>query len=191
MNIDIWFPVSIAHIDDVISEKENNILIKEILKIKKNNLKGGPNWASNVYNTHNTFDLRKNNKFNNLCDKVIEYVNVFSERLGSSYSHKINSSWFNCYNKNDYQEYHEHNKSIFSAVYFFKTPKDSGNLIFKDPKEPDMFPLENVKYNELSFQQCEYPSIERRLIIFRSYLSHMVKPGNNISPRITAAFNLS
>ena len=191
MHIDIWFPVSIAHVDNVISEKENNILVKEILKIKKNNLKGGANWASNVYNTHTTFDLRKNNKFNNLCNKVIEHVDVFSERLGSSYSHKINSSWFNCYDKNDYQEYHEHNKSIFSAVYFFKAPKGSGNLIFKDPKEPDMFPLENFKYNELSFQQCEYPPIERRLIIFRSYLSHMVKPGNNISPRITAAFNLS
>jgi uncharacterized protein (TIGR02466 family) len=191
MKIDLWFPVTIANIEEILSKKENDILIKEILKIKKDKDKGGSNWISDVYNTHFTFDLRTSNQFKLLCNKVTDHVNVFAKRLGSDYEYKINSSWFNYYNKKDYQEYHEHSKSIFSAVYFFKTPKESGNIVFKDPKEPDMFPLENIKYNDLSFQQCEYQPIERRLIIFRSYLSHMVRPGNNKEPRITAAFNFS
>jgi len=53
-----------------------------------------------------------------------------------------------------------------------------------------MFPLKNLKYNELSYETCSYIPKEKSLIVFQSDLWHMVEKCDNKLPRITGAFNL-
>ena len=54
-----------------------------------------------------------------------------------------------------------------------------------------MLPMKNVKkYDDLNFVNCHYNPPERSIVIFRSYIQHMVEKCNNLSPRITGAFNL-
>jgi uncharacterized protein (TIGR02466 family) len=190
LNIHKWFPTSICLIENLIEDKENKNLIKEIEKLKKITKKGGKEWKTDVYNTHETYNLHENYKFKNLCSKIKEYTINFANKLGSNADYKISSSWFNYYNKNDYQEFHIHPLSHFSAVYFFTNPKDSGKLIFKNPNGSKMFPLKNLKQNEMSYETCFYSPNERSLVIFQSDLWHMVEKCNNKSPRITGAFNL-
>lgn len=189
MVINTWFPTSICVIENLINEEENNKLILEIKKIKNKINKGGNNWQSNVYNTSGTYDLNKNIKFKNLCEKIELHTSNFARQLGSNEKYKISSSWFNYYFKGDYQEYHIHPENYFSAVYFFKNPKNSGGLVFKNPVQK-MFPLKNLKHNSLSYETCVYNPPEKTLIIFQSDLEHMVKKCNNTEPRITGAFNL-
>ena len=190
-NVELWFPVAIYKEENLISEEENAELVKYSLSLRDKIPSGGEDWYGDTYNTHGTYDLRNDIKFRPLLNLISMHVNSFAKMHNSNGIYEISYAWLNINATNTYQELHTHNAAIFSCSYYLSAPVGSGGIVFEDPKEPDMFPLENVKYNELSFQQCEYPPIERRLIIFRAYLSHMVKPGNNISPRITAAFNLS
>ena len=91
-----------------------------------------------------------------------------------------------------HQEFHTHNGNIFSCVYWVKTPTGSGNLIFEDPKCPDMLPIRKLTgENDLNRQRICYAAVERRLIIFRSYLRHMVEPCKNKSPRMSIAVNFN
>jgi|688.fasta_scaffold810042_2 uncharacterized protein (TIGR02466 family) len=189
IKIQTWFPTTIFSIENLISVEENINLIKEIYKIKKNIKTGGKNWKTDTYNSCGTYNLIKDIKFNNLIKKTEEQTLNFSKILGSNETYKVCSGWFNYYNKGDYQEYHIHPSSHFSAVYFFKNPKGSGSLIFKNPSDK-MFPLKNLKYNEFSYGTCSYNPPERSLIIFQSDLWHMVEKCKNTTPRITAAFNL-
>ena len=191
MIIDIKFPTSFYVFEDILSEKENNDLLSKIYNIKNNTKKGGENWLTDVYNTQGTLNLMENKDFENLYNNVTYHTNKFAKILESDYDYKCVEGWLNCYYKNDYQEYHTHPNYVFSAVYFFTNPENSGKLVFEHPIEPDMCGLKNItKLNTLNGYTSSYMPKPRTLIIFRSYLRHMVTRCNNIEPRITAAFNL-
>jgi len=187
MKIEKWFPTVVSVFEDVISEEENNYLIDNILKMK--NKRGGELWSTDVYNTHGTYELTKDKKFNGLNKKIELNTKQFAKELGSDDAYKITSSWYNIYYSGDFQEYHYHEDNIFSAVYFFTNPKDSGKLVFKSPIK-DMFQLKKSKTNDLTHTCAYYNLKPRSLIIFRSYLDHMVEKCYNKEPRITAAYNL-
>jgi hypothetical protein len=66
------------------------------------------------------------------------------------------------------------------------------SIVFEYPKEPDMKPLKDVKQkNNLSFTKISYPATEGGLVIFRSYMRHLVQPGINITPRISISMNFN
>lgn len=191
MSIQLWFPTSIYVKEDMFSDEDNHAFITEIENLKSKISIGGNNWNTDVYNTCNTYDLRKNKILKKLCKKVEEHTNLFAKQLNSQHNYKISDCWFNYYNKTDFQETHHHANSIFSAVYFFTNPKNCGVLSFENPIEPDMLPLKNItEFNNLNSLACNYTPLSKTLIIFRSNIRHMVSRGNNIEPRITAAFNL-
>jgi len=55
-----------------------------------------------------------------------------------------------------------------------------------------MLPITNIKErNDLTFQRVGYEAEERKLVIFRSYLRHMVEPCKNKSPRMSIAVNFN
>jgi uncharacterized protein (TIGR02466 family) len=191
MTIQLWFPTSIYVEENIVSDEENDSFITEIEKLKSKISVGGSNWNTDVYNTCDTYDLRKNKILKNLCKKIEEHTNIFAKQLNSQHNYKITDCWFNYYNKNDFQETHHHANSIFSAVYFFTNPKNCGVLSFENPIEPDMLPLKNItEFNNLNSLACNYNPLPKTLIIFRSNIRHMVSRGDNVDPRITAAFNL-
>ena len=53
-----------------------------------------------------------------------------------------------------------------------------------------MLPIKEIKTTtELSFRTCSYQPEEGTLLIFRSYMRHMVEICKNDTPRITVALN--
>ena len=79
---------------------------------------------------------------------------------------------------------------MFSAVYYVKVPEGSGNIIFEDPRMPDMLPVKNIpERNSLSFNKIGYTPAEGTLLIFRSSLRHCVQEGTNVDPRISISMN--
>ena len=189
--IQAWFPTTIYYQDRLISEEENEKCVEHIMKIKETTKKGGDGWNTDVYNTHETYQLHTDDIFKNLCATIKEKTEMFAKELGSDAEYDIDESWFNLYNKDDYQEYHYHPSSHFSAVYFFTNPKNSGNLVFRSPLEPDMLPLKNIDNNDFSWGTCFYNPPAASLLIFRSSLMHMVGRCKNETPRITASFNIA
>jgi uncharacterized protein (TIGR02466 family) len=192
MSLHYWFPTVLYIKENVFSDAENEQIKNLFFNVIKNYEKGGKNWISDVYNTLGSYNLKNDKNFNFLIEKVNENVNLFAKELQSDYTYNCDDGWINLYNAGDYQEWHTHSNSIFSAVYFVTNPEKSGKLYFENPYEPDMLPLKNVKnYNEVNSLNCSYNFKPKTLVIFRSNVKHMVQKCNNETPRITAAFNIS
>ena len=185
-----WFAQPILEVYDLISESENNILLNEIEKIQSNVPSGGEGWNASVYNTYEQYSLHDKPMFKNLINLIETHTKKFALQLGSNADYIVNESWLNCYKKGDYQEYHYHPGSYFSAIYFFKNPNNSGTTIFRSFEEPNMMPLKNLEQNDLSFNTCKYEPKNKTLIIFKSNMQHMVTQSKSDETRITAAFNL-
>ena len=64
-------------------------------------------------------------------------------------------------------------------------------VVFENPTEPDMLPIKDIKqYNDLSFKTYSFTPIQNSLIIFRSYMRHMVERQTIDFERMSVAVNL-
>jgi len=188
--IELWFPVAIYVADDLFSQQQNEIWKDCLLNLKKNKPSGGADWYGNTYTTHDSYDLREEEKFKSLLDKITDCVQEFANAHNSTGQYNCEHFWANIALEKNYQEFHTHDGSIFSAVYYIEVPEGSGSIVFNDPKQPDMLPIKNInERNHLSFIRTKYLPKAGRLLIFRSYLSHMVEPGTNSSERISVSLN--
>ena len=189
-NVDKLFPISIYRKDNVLEQEELTKLSNVCLDLKNSIPKGGDDWKTAPYNTMGTFDLRNHTAFDKIVRIVTDSVQEFGKLHGSGYEYKCTGSWFNVYNKYDGQEYHTHNQDIFSAIVYIKSPQNSGATFFKTP-----FDQRNVKnmYDVTEYNNTEvayYPN-EGGLLIFRSYIPHMVEQHKVDEERISLAFNFN
>lgn len=190
--VEMWFPVAIYSAEDIITVEQNNTLRNHCLAIQSTTPSGGVEWIGGTYNTHQTHDLHNDLQFQPVLDAVSYHVHQFAKMHNSAGTYTNNYSWMNISKAGDWQEFHTHNANVFSAVYYVSAPEGSGRILFEDPKEPDMFPVKEVQgKNQLSYTRIHYTPKSGLLLIFRSYLRHLVEPGTNIDPRISIALNFS
>lgn len=190
--IECWFPTPIYFQENLISDNYNKKLEEEVLSWPKTIPSGGTDWEGGTYTTHITHDLKDSEMFLPVIDAVTEHVNLFAQEHGSSHVYNVDHSWANIGYPGNFQELHTHDGSVFSAVYYVSVPEGSGNIVFEDPRCPDMLPVKNIKErNNLSYIKIGYPPAVGSLVIFRSYLRHMVQVGTNTQPRISLALNFS
>jgi uncharacterized protein (TIGR02466 family) len=191
MPIHFWFPTAISVEENIIPIDDIKKYSDQILDLESIIQSGGKNWNTEISNSHGTYDMINDGKFEDLISVVTDKINIFAREYGSDFSYqKPESMWYNIYRKGDYQEYHTHTDSVFSAVFYVTSPENSGRIIFENPIEPDMKPVKNIiKNNDLNYKTCHYTPDKGTLIIFRSYLRHMVEKCLNTEPRITIAFN--
>lgn len=104
--------------------------------------------------------------------------------------------WMNVYKKGDYQEIHNHMKhgASLSYCYFYKVPPDSGKLAFYNEHYRNFAatPLREA-LNLESFNISEWLFIEAKegdLVVFPSFMQHMVTQNLTDELRITVSGNL-
>lgn len=192
MIFDAFFSTTIANAK---FEKHSDIqsdLVEHCHAVKTTVKSGGEGWISNkTYNTSNgRYDLLKDSKFLPLNNWVMDMVNQYCINLGIDHSLLTSTgSWFNIYQKYDYQEKHVHPNSIISCIYILAASEQSAKVYFTTPLN-DMF---HVKYTGTQQQQttqqicCE--SIPGTLIIFPSYLPHSVERHDTDDLRISLSYN--
>lgn len=186
-----YFPQAFYVAENLLEPDYLKELQNRAYSIKDNNPSGGSNWVLRPYNTLYTYDLNKDPVFSTLLDKIEEKTFAFNKEHNSDYYYKVRDSWLNVYSKYDEQEYHCHAGSTYSAVFFLKSNNDCAKIIFENPTEPDMMPIKNLKeLNGLSFKRCLFNPIENSLLIFRSYMRHMVEKQQTDYERISVAVNL-
>jgi uncharacterized protein (TIGR02466 family) len=189
-NIELWFPTPIYIQKNLFPTSFNKEIENEILKWPNTIPSGGTDWEGGTYTTHITHDLSESKLLEPVIECVTEHVNDFAKAHNSMYEYKMEHSWANISRPGNFQEFHTHDGSIFSAVYYVTVPKGSGNIIFEDPRAPDMLPLKEIKdRNELSYVKVGYTPEVGTLVIFRSYVRHCVQTGTNVEPRISLALN--
>jgi len=190
--VEMWFPVAVYSEENVLSKEENELLKLHCLTIKNSVRSGGSEWLGNTYNTHGTHNLSTDKEFQPLLNKISYHVHQFAKMHNCEETYTSKYAWMNISEKSNWQEFHTHNGNVFSVVYYVSVPEGSGKIVFEDPKEPDMCPLKTkTNRNQLSYTRIGYTPIEGSLIIFRSYLRHLVEPGNNTTPRISIALNFN
>jgi uncharacterized protein (TIGR02466 family) len=185
-----FFPSSFYFCENLVGNDYLNLLQNKINLIKEKTDKGANNWNCDTYNTLGSYDLITDNDFFKLLNIIGHKINEFNKLHNSRATYVIKESWLNIYKKGDYQEYHHHANSTYSAVYFLKSNKECAKIFFENPIEPEMLPIRDIeKENEMTFKRCHFEPIENSLLIFRSYMKHMVEQQKSDFERITIAIN--
>lgn len=139
MKFNTFFPTIIA---DTNYEKHNDIessLVTHCTKLKQTVKSGGKGWVSkNTYNTSDgNYEIYDDAEFKQLNEWVFQNIINYCQELAIDCSNLKNSgSWFNIYERYDYQEPHTHPNSIISAIYILSAPANSAKIVFTTPINP-------------------------------------------------------
>ena len=184
-------------ISDFLDEELRKNLVKRVEECSEHwNGDGEKVWTSQKKSPKNSFNLSEHNQvkeFNILSEKVFSEVQSLADNLDLSYKVSCMQSWYNLYEKDNFQEYHLHPQCTFSSIYFCKMPEGSSPVIFTDfvkqsrslPKSGNQTFREEPMFSDTHVGDFE----ENSLVIFRSYIPHQVPIGNNNDDRITFSFN--
>ena len=103
------------------------------------------------------------------------------------------SNWVNINGRGAYNRKHTHADGInfLSGVYYVTVPKNSGSIVFFDPKQPIFHSMADMRYyGQDKLYNYTIPAKENRLLLFPCWLEHEVEPNNTDEDRISISFNL-
>lgn len=185
-----WFPTPI-YIENISDTKNlNNYLESHIVNWAKND-EGIKN--SNINGWHSKTNMHLLSEYKPLVDIINHTSNKLFKKENIKGNPIIGNMWANINPKESYNLVHSHANSIYSGVYYIKTPENCGDLILEDPRPFSHFQkIPRIDNNEKAqnFKSVNYKPIEGRIIIFPSALMHYV--GTNLSDdiRISVSFNI-
>ena len=169
-------PFSFAMLDYI----DNKALEKYILDYK-NNVKSRK--VSNEGGWQQALPKDRHPVFNDLVKSIHIASKTFRIKYGSK---KVDlQMWANINGKGHWNSLHDHVGAEISGIYYVKRPKNSGDVVFRDPRA--------ITISEQSDEQPKWmvtQPTEGSLILFPGYLEHMVKPNQSDESRISIAFNL-
>ena len=149
-------------------------------------------WFCDTYNSLQTYNLKDDQLFKPLIDLCTDSVIAFSKQYGiNSCNVSCTDAWFNVASPGNFQEFHIHNRSHFSVVYYASVVEGSGSIIFKNLQtSSDMFPLPKGDMQTTpNNTMYKYKPFNQDLLIFRSNLPHMVEKNNSSVERVSISMN--
>lgn len=177
--------------------EERETLIQTVYEIRREDEQGGqqPGKKYNVgytsYFTRNT--LQDNANFKNVVAFINEKARNFATFLKFDLQHHglvMTSFWININPKYSFHGDHIHPRAHFSGVFYVQCPKDSGDILFKDPREVRlMFPPYYAERAETNADTLQFPPKEGGLIIFPAWLNHSVSQNVSEGDRVSLSFN--
>ena len=184
-------PVWIDQINDfeVINDNLKNYIYQEREKnpdgVKKSNVKG---WHSEG------FDLKN--------ESLKRFINEISNNIGTAVKDmgwdletqlvRITNMWAIINKDRAFNERHHHGNSSLSAAYYVKAEENSGDIIFFDPRQANVF--HHPTSREANSLNCQVQSVSPKagtLVLFPSYLEHKVDENLSNEERIVVSFNIS
>ena len=154
----------------ILNEVENK---KSVIKSNR----GG--WQSELVNP-------EDENYRPLVDEIVLFVRYLNLNVKEI---KVAQLWTNVNKRNDYNIIHQHGQYHLSGTYYVKVPKNSGRILFRDPRPGA---IGNVFMNK-KFDKGEFKSLnimEGLLAIWPSYLDHLVEPSNTDEERISISFDI-
>tara|TARA_B100000963_G_scaffold217451_1_gene189627 strand:+ start:1533 stop:2135 length:603 start_codon:yes stop_codon:yes gene_type:complete len=104
---------------------------------------------------------------------------------------KINNMWAIINTGGAANLRHQHGNSTISGAYYVRAPKNSGDIVFYDPRPAAVYSHPNVKNpNLLNAQVNGISPKEGALVLFPSYLDHSVNENISNQERIVISFNI-
>lgn len=191
MNHNPLFVSLVSTCDNFITSEENDMIYEQIMSSNTSG-NGGSVWLSGDNSPDNSFGTDfcvSNEVMSSLSTKVANFVSSYQREVyQSNHRLQLDSVWYNTYVGSQYQERHNHLPNRLSAIYVVKVPDGSSPVVFSNPLLLENYPGV-IKGTPHTCSSSKYHACERDLIVFPSYLPHMVPIGKNKDPRVTVAFN--
>ena len=87
---------------------------------------------------------------------------------------------------------HQHGNSTISGAYYVRAPKNSGDIVFYDPRPAPVYSYPKAESpNILNAQVNGISPKEGALVLFPSYLDHSVNENLSNEERIVVSFNIT
>lgn len=129
-----------------------------------------------------------------VLQQALEKATEIAPRLGwdlERHNLQLCQYWANVNAPFEYNMRHNHAPNHLSGVYYVRVPENSGNIRFFDERrtktvtEPDdAFPT------DLSNSSHTFNPVEGMLLLFPSWLDHLVGQNRSDEPRVSISFNI-
>ena len=198
-----YFPTLVFSLDVPGSELLNDHLIEAIyaererdgIGVRKSNYTELGGWHSQV-------KLHKEQAFAGLVQHIDAAAAMMCRELGyhRSYRLSIGTMWSIINPPGGSNRPHIHPDCIWSGVYYVQAPRNSGRIVFVDPRTQNL--MSSVKYipdtkrPRICWTRVRYKPVAGRMLVFPSWLYHSVDPNRSKAKgrdadRVIVSFNLS
>ena len=153
--------------------------------ISKSNIKG---WHSKDFNMQEN----EPKNFIKFILPAIEQVITDMNWEKQKQSININNMWAIINTGGAANHRHQHSNCTISGAYYVRAPKNSGDIIFYDPRPAPVYTYPKaVNPNLLNAQVNGISPKEGALVLFPSYLDHSVNENLSNEERIVISFNIT
>jgi len=183
------FPTMIYIKDFPDSEKLNKYLEDHIMRWSQND-KGVS--KTNAGGWHSSTDMNQKEKYNPLTRELFNMQEEIYQKENLSRKPVLGNMWANINYPGNSNRPHLHPNSLFSGVYWIKTPMKSGNLMLYDPRPGVHTTMPNRKEGKLPSQlwrEIHYEPKAGRCIMFPAWMWHEVRTNESNDTRISVSFN--
>ena len=183
------FPTMIYIKDLPDSEKLNKYLEDHIMRWSQND-KGVS--KTNAGGWHSETNMNTKKEYNPLTTELFNMQEEIYQKEKLNRKPVLGNMWANINYPGCFNRPHIHPNSLFSGVYFIKTPQKSGNLMVYDPRPGIQMSMPSRKKEQLQpelWREVHYEPKAGRCIMFPSWLWHEVKPTQSNDIRISVSFN--
>ena len=147
---------------------------------------------TNIKGWHSTTDMDRKPEYQRLVQGLFEAQNKIYEEEHLTSEPFLGGMWANVNPKGGMNRAHQHPNSLWSGVYWIKTPKNCGQLKIDDPRSAACMTRprqKDVNKPDRLWRETHYDPIAGRCIMFPSWLMHCVDPNESNDIRISVSFN--
>lgn len=121
--------------------------------------------------------------------EIAAYMKSF--RVRREFHVNMTGLWVNSNYRDHFNMPHTHSPDFFSGVWYLKVPANSGAICFMNPVHANTYNYHNFFADECFQDSATYYCSDNDLIMFPSYVEHLVMPNESDEERISVAFNFN
>ena len=147
---------------------------------------------TNVQGWHSPTNMNELPEYQNLVRMLYECQKTIYQQEHYESEPFLGNMWANINPPGGMNRAHQHPNSLWSGVYWIKTPENCGDLKIDDPRSSAAMCRPRQKPGEMParlYRETHYKPIAGRCIMFPSWLMHCVDPNNSNDIRISVSFN--
>jgi len=176
-------------------------LTKFVFEMRNKNKKGVRHTNRGGWHSVN-IEEEPHEELKKLKKEIIQHLQMYHSKVFQGMEFKgnvvqpLSNMWVNINEKYHYNEWHVHQGSTLSGVYYIKHDgsREQGDIIFKHPNHQYIsfghWPVELVeKTNSVTSGIVNITPKSNMLLIFPSWMNHSVEANLNNDPRISVSFN--
>ena len=186
MPVEGWFytPIYYNFVNNLDSVQEELATAFDSLSFDKKT-----EWGKNTHSVSDTnFDTNiiETMKLHLFEQEIKNNVDNFLKDLGSQYNkpYRISACWFTKTKPQEHTRIHNHGYTDISGVYYFKTNKKDGDIVFLSP-----VPVSSIVFAKLQDTVSYQPEVGK-MILFPGSLYHTVNENESQEDRISVSFNI-